>query len=475
MTKCGQSLQLVLQAIVFSSYKIRGRGVLPLPRWFTRCYRGVCRLAATAAVHAHVGVCHLISGNRTRINPVQDGIGLLGHHGGQKRILTILRSGELQALVLSSQSGNLILREVVHHAAEVGVAVVHDGTGVVCDSLTGSAILLCNGVLQVADELLVLAAARRKLRLDSGLTRLPCVALLHDGKADGVVAVGHAAFQTVHELCVLVAELTDRLISTSKAARNGSIEGVHLCELVIAKRADATLDASQRTGSVLLVEALRQSCTSICAALTGCTGAHQIGDVAVHSVVAAVPAIAVRTPAEDNSEDNNSPQTFVAEESAVVITAVLPSQIASCKIVHNKTPFSFALCYPTAVCDGRSQIKAVFIKSAKLRSVSLRGMLILGLSNQLGRLFFSSSGLSNFLLAAPKIKPSIKGTHILSFPYRLLKSKSFSGWLFSKSSIAKSPHFGSVKFRTLASWFRSMPRSLARFCAIVLSCASLLP
>lgn len=64
-----------------------------------------------------------------------------------------------------------------------------------------------------------------------------------------------------------------------------------------------------------------------------------------------------------------------------------------------------------AVCDGRSQIKAVFIKSARLRSVSLRWML-----------------------------------------YR-----------------------GSVRFRTLASWFRSMPRSLARFCAIVLSCASFLP
>lgn len=184
-----------------------------------------------------------------------------------------------------------------------------------------------------------------------------------------------------------------------------------MCELVIAQRADTALDASQRAGGVLLVEALRQSRTSICAALTGCTGAHQIGDVAVHAVVTAVPAVAVCTPAEDDGEDDNRPQTFVAEESAVVITAVLPSQIASCKIVHNKTPFSFALCYPTAVCDGRSQTKAVFVKSAKLRSVSLRGML-----------------------------------------YR-----------------------GSVRFRTLASWFRSMPRSLARFCAIVLSCASFLP
>lgn len=115
--------------------------------------------------------------------------------------------------------------------------------------------------------------------------------------------------------------------------------------------------------------------------------------------------------AEDDGEDNNRPQTFVAEESAVVIAAVLPSQIASCKIVHNKTPFSFALCHPTAVCDGRSQTKAVFVKSAKLRSVSLRGM-----------------------------------------RYR-----------------------GRVRFRTLASWFRSMPRSLARFCAIVLSCVSFLP
>ena len=67
--------------------------------------------------------------------------------------------------------------------------------------------------------------------------------------------LGYATFQTVHELCVLVAELTNRLISTSKAARNGSVEGVHLCELVIAQRTDTALDASQRTGSVLLVEA----------------------------------------------------------------------------------------------------------------------------------------------------------------------------------------------------------------------------
>ena len=73
------------------------------------------------------------------------------------------------------------------------------------------------------------------------------------------------------------------------------------------------------------------------------------------------------------------------------------------------------------------------------------------------------------------ISNEFKGTHILSSPHRLLMSKSFSEWLFSKSSIAKSPHFGSVKFRTLASWFRSMPRSLARFCAIVRSCASFLP
>nr|DAZ45020.1 MAG TPA: hypothetical protein [Caudoviricetes sp.] len=392
--------------------KIRGRGVLPLPRWFTRCYRGVCRLAAAAAVHAHVGVCHLISGNRTRIDPVQDGIGLLGHHSGQKRILTILRSGELQALVLSGQSGNLILREVVHHAAEVGVAVVHDGAGVVCDSLTGSAVLLCNGVLQVADELLVLAAARCQLRGKCGLTRLPCVALLHDSKADGVVAVGHAAFQTVHKLCVLVAELTDSVVHACKAVRNVGVDAVHLCQLVIAQRADAALDASQRTGGILLVEALRQRRASICATLTSCASADQIGDVAVHAVVTTVSTIAVCTPAEDDGEDDNRPQTFVSEKSAVVIAAVLPSQIASCKIVHNKTPFSFALCHPTAVCDGRSQTKAVFVKSAKLRSVSLRGM--------------RYSALSSFGFRASQKMMARSISPDLSFPSKIFFSKFFS-------------------------------------------------
>ena len=277
--------------------------------------------------------------------------------------------------------------------------------------MTGSAVLRCDGVLQVADQLFVLAAARCQLRGKCGLARLPCVALLHDGKVDGVVAVGHAAFQTVHELCVLVANLTDGAVHACKAVRNVGVDAVHLCQLVIAQRADTALDSRQRAGGILLIKALRQSRTSIVTALTSCASADQIGDVGVHAVVTAVSAIAVCAPAEDDSEDDDSPQTFVAEESAVVIAAVLPSQIASCKIVHNKTPFSFALCYPTAVCDGRSQTKAVFIKSAKLRSVSLRGML-----------------------------------------YR-----------------------GSVKFRTLASWFRSMPRSLARFCAIALSCASFLP
>lgn len=235
--------------------KIRGRGVLPLPRWFTRCYRGVCWLAAAAAVHAHVRVCHLISGNRTRVDPVQDGISLLRHHGGQKRILPILRSRELQALVLSGQSGDLVLREVVHHAAEVGVAVVHDGAGVVCDSLTGSAILRCDGVLQVADQLLILAAARCQLCGKSGLTSLPCVAFLHDGKADVVVAVGHAAFQSVHQLCVLVAKLTDGAVYARKAVRNVGVDAIDLRQLVIAQRADTALDARQRAGGILLVEA----------------------------------------------------------------------------------------------------------------------------------------------------------------------------------------------------------------------------
>ena len=208
----------------------------------------------------------------------------------------------------------------------------------------------------------------------------------------------------------MVAKLTDGLIGAGKSASNSGVEGVHLYQLVIAQRADTALDARQRAGGILLVEALRQSRAGVCAALTGCASADQIGNVGVHAVVTTVPAIAVCAPAEDDSEDDDSPQTFVAEESAVVIAAVLPSQIASCKIVHNKTPFS-ALCYPTAVCDGRSQTNAVFVKSAKLRSVSLRGM-----------------------------------------RYR-----------------------GSVRFRTLASWFRSMPRSLARFCAIIRSCASFLP
>lgn len=132
---------------------------------------------------------------------------------------------------------------------------------------------------------------------------------------------------------------------------------VHLCQLVIAQRADTALDARQRTGGILLVEALRQSRACVCTALTSCASADQIGDVGVHAVVTTVPSIAVCAPAEDDSEDNNSPQTFIAEESAVVIAAVLPGQIASCKIVHNKTPFSFALCYPTAVCDGEAKQK----------------------------------------------------------------------------------------------------------------------
>ena len=94
--------------------------------------------------------------------------------------------------------------------------------------------------------------------------------------------------------------LTDRLISTSKAARNGSVEGVHLRQLVIAQRANTALDTRQRTGGILLVEALRQCSAGVVTALPGCASADQIGDVTVHAVVAAVPTIAVRAPAEDD-------------------------------------------------------------------------------------------------------------------------------------------------------------------------------
>nr|DAM50103.1 MAG TPA: hypothetical protein [Caudoviricetes sp.] len=75
---------------------------------------------------------------------------------------------------------------------------------------------------------------------------------------------------------------------------------------------------------------------------------------------------------------------------------------------------------------GKAKQKRFLSSPQKLRSVSLRGILILGLLSQFGGLSFLSFGSSHFLLAAPKMKPSIKGTHILSFPQRLLMSKSFS-------------------------------------------------
>ena len=88
---------------------------------------------------------------------------------------------------------------------------------------------------------------------------LPGVALLHDGKADGIVAVGHAALQTVHQLCVLVAKLTNGTVHARKAVRNVGVDAIDLRQLVIAQRANTPLNASQGTGSVLLVEAFRQS------------------------------------------------------------------------------------------------------------------------------------------------------------------------------------------------------------------------
>lgn len=99
--------------------------------------------AAAAGITPTTGirVGHLIGRNRHRADAADQfsGLGLL--IGGEESVLRRLGSLELQTLVFSRQSSNLVLSQKVEDRTAVGVLVVDDVPGAVLDGIPGIASL----------------------------------------------------------------------------------------------------------------------------------------------------------------------------------------------------------------------------------------------------------------------------------------------------------------------------------------------
>lgn len=104
------------------------------------CY-AVLAAAVIVAAAAGIGVGHLVGGHRGRADPADQFSGLCLLIGGEESVLCRLGSLELQALVFSRQSSNLVLSQKVEDRTAVGVLVVDDVPGAVLDGIPGIASL----------------------------------------------------------------------------------------------------------------------------------------------------------------------------------------------------------------------------------------------------------------------------------------------------------------------------------------------
>ena len=130
--------------------------------------------AATAGAIAPttgIGVRNLIGRNGHRIDAANQLGGLRLLVGSNERVLSRLRSLELQALVFSRQSSDLVLGQEVQDRAAVGIGVVDDVAGAGLDGVAGIASLSCHVVPDTVNAPLRIAAALRQLGAE-GYARL---------------------------------------------------------------------------------------------------------------------------------------------------------------------------------------------------------------------------------------------------------------------------------------------------------------
>ena len=138
--------------------------------------------AAGIAATSGIRIGHLIGRDRHGIDAADQLGSLRLLIGGEESVLSRLGSLELQALVFSRQSSNLVLGQEVQDCAAVGVGVVDDIPGAGLDGVAGIASLGSHVVPDAVNAPLGIAAALRQLGADGVKARLRLIAqVAHSG------------------------------------------------------------------------------------------------------------------------------------------------------------------------------------------------------------------------------------------------------------------------------------------------------
>jgi hypothetical protein len=173
---------------------------------------------------AAVGVRHDISRNGAITTQTADQFsGLCLLVSRDKCVLCGLRSLELQGLVLSGQSGNLILSQEVKDCTAVRICVVDDVTGGAVDSVLESAGVGLVLISYTINGTLGLAAAVSDLVTDGVETTLHIVAQVADGIINTVKALENGGVYTVK---ALAQGLLNTSLTQSEVIQVGQYSGI---------------------------------------------------------------------------------------------------------------------------------------------------------------------------------------------------------------------------------------------------------
>ena len=145
--------------------------------------------AAGIAATSGIRIGHLIGRDRHGVDAANQfsGLGLL--ISGKESVLSRLRSLELQALVFSRQSSDLVLGQEVQDRAAVGIGVVDDVAGAGLDGVAGIASLGSHVIADTVNAPLSIAAALRQLGAEGVKARLRLIAQVTHSGVNAVEAI----------------------------------------------------------------------------------------------------------------------------------------------------------------------------------------------------------------------------------------------------------------------------------------------
>ena len=147
--------------------------------------------AAGIAPTSGIRIGHLIGRDRHGIDSADQLGSLRLLIGGEESVLSRLRSLELQALVFSRQSSDLVLGQEVQDRAAVGIGVVDDVAGAGLDGVAGIASLGSHVIADTVNAPLSIAAALRQLGAEGVKARLRLIAQVAHSGIHAMEAVAH--------------------------------------------------------------------------------------------------------------------------------------------------------------------------------------------------------------------------------------------------------------------------------------------